>query len=381
MKNIYIILAGLVILYSCQKDYEEQIPSATFTVDKTTGTTIDNFTFYAMGTSENDYDYYNYQYVIRWDWNGDGVWDTDYSENLKETHQFSSEGEYNVIMEVAGRNTLLKSATNSNITVQKYTPPLDVWYSQNIDVGRAHGLCHIPGDYSKRYVVYHKTCYILNWDFSVTGTSFTCSQITNSSTGDWASGICADENYLYVVTGGKQIERYTHSGSFVDVFINQSTIVNAGFDNDGYFSLCDITIDNNNHLIVTGGPVFHIDNIALFNKTTGQFVSKWNTVPEFPYGITWLSSLNYGSINCNTANGCVVVSQYGTSSNGGQDGFGELYVYSPDGSTFYGKLPTSEEIRQAGLDSGSKDKNGTARSNVLWIGYYAHSKISELIIE
>jgi len=276
-------------------------------------------------------------------------------------------------------NSISKSIT---INISSSSSSMNEWEFIDLQNGisRAHGLTHIPGDYSKRYVVYEKTCYILNWDFSYTGNSFTCSQINNSNSGDWAKGITADNNYLYITTGGKQVERYTHSGQFVDIFINHTQIINAGFSDDGYFSVCDITVAGDN-LILTGGPIFHTDNIALFNKNNGFFVSKWDSVPPYPYGICWVQTFNYDSISCNEAEGCVIVSQFGTSENGGQDGYGPLHLYSPDGSIFYGSLPSTGKIRQAGLDCADKDMYGNQKELVLWHGFFAYSQLAELLFE
>ena len=253
---------------------------------------------------------------------------------------------------------------------------LKIWKFINLpsDVRRAYGITHIPGDYTKRYITYLNKCYILNWDFTLTGNSFICSQIPESQVDEYrAHGIAADENYFYVVTGSRQVERYKHSGEFVNVHIDETRLYQAGFSrpgniNSGNYGVCDITVAGN-ELIITGGPVYNHNNIARFNKNTGALTAIWEKVPPYPYGICWIPSITTESFSCTAPEGCIVVSQYGTDDyTSGQRGNGPLHVYSIDGSIYYGKLPSTGYNGQVGLDYAKYDIQGNLHNLVLYHG-------------
>ena len=73
-------------------------PIASFSVDPTNGTTSTIFNFDASASYDNEDPQYILQ--VRWDWESDGVWDTDFTTNKFENHQFSVDGNYWVKLEV-----------------------------------------------------------------------------------------------------------------------------------------------------------------------------------------------------------------------------------------------------------------------------------------
>ena len=91
MKNILFILALTTIFFniSCKKDpiaSTNTAPTASFTVNPTTGTTETTFAFNASGSTDVEYAATTLQ--VRWDWNNDGTYDTNFSTNKTATYQY-----------------------------------------------------------------------------------------------------------------------------------------------------------------------------------------------------------------------------------------------------------------------------------------------------
>jgi hypothetical protein len=86
-----------------------RIPIALFTVDPTTGNTKTLFRFDASESfdGESDAD----ELMVRWDWENDGVWDTELSNEQQATHRFQAGGTYLVRLEVQDSGGLTDSTT------------------------------------------------------------------------------------------------------------------------------------------------------------------------------------------------------------------------------------------------------------------------------
>lgn len=74
------------------------IPVASFSINPAIGSISTIFQFDASGstdaeTATNDLE-------VRWDWNGDGTWDTDYNKLKTNSHQYAAAGNFPVILEV-----------------------------------------------------------------------------------------------------------------------------------------------------------------------------------------------------------------------------------------------------------------------------------------
>lgn len=92
-------------------------PTASFTVDPTSGTTITTFTFDA--SNSGDIEDESTELQVRWDWDNDGTYDTDFSTTKTATHQYTIEGIYTVNLEVQDTDGLTQSLT-AQITVTTY---------------------------------------------------------------------------------------------------------------------------------------------------------------------------------------------------------------------------------------------------------------------
>lgn len=95
---LIMLVLFVVGVVSCEKTQEDKQPVAAFSVDPSTGpfTTVFNFdatdTYNDGQTSDN--------LKIRWDWDGDGIYDTEYSSSKLRNHQYEDAGNFNVVMEV-----------------------------------------------------------------------------------------------------------------------------------------------------------------------------------------------------------------------------------------------------------------------------------------
>jgi len=89
------------------ENLENSSPSATFAVLPPSGTTETIFEFDASSCSdlEDSVD----ELLVRWDFDGDGTWDTDWDMNKIESHQYSSEDNFNAHLEVRDTEGLTDS--------------------------------------------------------------------------------------------------------------------------------------------------------------------------------------------------------------------------------------------------------------------------------
>lgn len=85
------------------------VPTATFTVDPLSGNTGATFSFDASDSSDSETSSASIE--ARWDWDGDGLWDTSWSTDKTATHVFLLPGWYNVALEVRDANGLSSTAT------------------------------------------------------------------------------------------------------------------------------------------------------------------------------------------------------------------------------------------------------------------------------
>lgn len=86
-------------------------PTALFTVTPSEGTLQTVFTFNASSCND-DFDPTS-SLQVRWDFEGDGNWDTDWSNNKVQNHQFSNSGTYTVKLEVKDTQGLTDQYTSS----------------------------------------------------------------------------------------------------------------------------------------------------------------------------------------------------------------------------------------------------------------------------
>ncbi|MFC2117265.1 FISUMP domain-containing protein [Bacteroidota bacterium] len=98
---IFYILPTLLIAQFCVKD-DLLGPTAKFIIHPSIGNTQNIYVFDASQSGYND----NSQesIVIRWDWENDEEWDTDFSSELIQQHQFNESGIYTIKLQVKNSN-------------------------------------------------------------------------------------------------------------------------------------------------------------------------------------------------------------------------------------------------------------------------------------
>ncbi|MDZ7722211.1 MAG: FISUMP domain-containing protein [candidate division KSB1 bacterium] len=93
-------------------------PQASFAISPDSGTTETTFTFDASDCSDAEDATSGLQ--VRWDWENDGNWDTEYSTSKTATHQYSTKGTRTINMEVIDTEGLTDTFT-LDITVSEKT--------------------------------------------------------------------------------------------------------------------------------------------------------------------------------------------------------------------------------------------------------------------
>ncbi len=83
---VLILLVGILAFAACQKEKENTIPTPALIVEPNQGSISTIFVFDAT----NSYDDQDPASIleVRWDWNGDGRWDTEWSTNKIENFKF-----------------------------------------------------------------------------------------------------------------------------------------------------------------------------------------------------------------------------------------------------------------------------------------------------
>jgi len=127
---LYIVL---FVFISCNKNTPTELqnnppqnnsPQAVFTVDPTTGTIFTTFNFDASQSSDIEDD--SSQLIVRWDWENDGIWDTEYTSDKKATHQFHQSGIYTSTLQVQDTDSAQSTASKQIEVIVESPVPLNV---------------------------------------------------------------------------------------------------------------------------------------------------------------------------------------------------------------------------------------------------------------
>jgi PKD repeat protein len=110
--QICIIAAmGLLTLWGCEEAEKNTAPVADFLISPDTGTIETIFNFDASDCSDGQDQSSALQ--VRWDWENDGMYDTDFSTNKLMNHQYSAAGTYQVTLEVKDAEDLGDALTRT----------------------------------------------------------------------------------------------------------------------------------------------------------------------------------------------------------------------------------------------------------------------------
>jgi parallel beta-helix repeat protein len=108
-----------VDIESPPQPWPESVPRATFSALPESGTVSTIFEFNA--SSSTDAEDESELLEIRWDWEGDGIWDTAWTNQKIVNHTFVSPGEYNVTLEVRDSSGNLGSAYKTILVLENDT--------------------------------------------------------------------------------------------------------------------------------------------------------------------------------------------------------------------------------------------------------------------
>jgi len=113
----------------CVKDStENEPPDASFNVSPGAGSILTSFLFDASSCSDMEDSLSQLQ--VRWDWENDGIWDTDYSTTKTKSHQYNLEGNYIIKLEVMDKDGLADTVTKQ-IFVKNIEDGLIAYYPFN----------------------------------------------------------------------------------------------------------------------------------------------------------------------------------------------------------------------------------------------------------
>jgi tetratricopeptide (TPR) repeat protein len=112
-----------MLFISCTNDNssepENNKPTAIFKISPDSGFINTTFTFDA--SESNDSENSSAELVIRWDFENDGTWDTDFTSNKITTHQYSDINTYKVNMEVKDLEGLIDSSIKNIYVIYDIT--------------------------------------------------------------------------------------------------------------------------------------------------------------------------------------------------------------------------------------------------------------------
>lgn len=143
---------------SCSLFEKNDPPTASFTVSPISGTTGTSFVFDGSASTDNE-DAEN-QLQLRWDFNGDGSWDTNWDYTKTQNTKYTSEGTYSAKLEVmdseslTGQTTQTITVNNNGGNTGTFNDPRDgktyiiteigsqTWFAENLDFETADSWWH-----------------------------------------------------------------------------------------------------------------------------------------------------------------------------------------------------------------------------------------------
>jgi len=115
-----LIICLLIVGFSCRKPDQEIPPVADFAFEPDFGLTTDTLILKASSTKSGSA---NLSAYFRWDWNNDGIWDTEYEKHSISKHRFYAPGKYQTILQVINSNGLTDTFSQEVQIDQGYSPP------------------------------------------------------------------------------------------------------------------------------------------------------------------------------------------------------------------------------------------------------------------
>ncbi len=139
-------------------------PTAFFVVAPATATSDTIFNFDASRSSDDQYMPFSLEY--RFDWDGDGKWDTTYQNKTSWNHRFGNSGTFNVIMEVKDPEGATAQYSQT-VTTAPNTPPIANFSISNIQGSNGAGY-EFDASSSSDAETPHQNL-LFRWDFNYNG--------------------------------------------------------------------------------------------------------------------------------------------------------------------------------------------------------------------
>ncbi len=232
---IILTLTTLVFTISCKNnptDSENVAPTASFTINPTSGTNLTAFTFDASGSSDSEDE--TSVLKVRWDWNNDGAWDTDYSTTKIATHQYTVAGTYTIVLEVEDSEYLTNSTTKTlNVSIVNTAP------TASFTVSPTSGTVDTVFDFDARGSNDNEdetSVLQVRWDWNNDGTFDTNYNTTKITTHQYTVA-----GTYTIVLEVRDSEGWTHSTTKIVTVQRPSTVIT--FSDDNFEALIRVTLN------------------------------------------------------------------------------------------------------------------------------------------
>jgi PKD repeat protein len=161
LTSLLLLLPMLATIISCEKSPEERPPSANFTISPAIGTVSTIFEF--DGNSSTDDNDSRDSLKVRWDFDGDGAWDTQLVTDKISYWQYDSPDLYTVTMEVVNTKGWSDIETMDLTVMYDSVPPTAI-FSADPDTASVNTVfCFSAGASSDPYTPTHELEFRWDW--------------------------------------------------------------------------------------------------------------------------------------------------------------------------------------------------------------------------
>jgi len=302
MRSVIYCLILNVVLIACEKE-QNSPPHADVAVFPNIADTSSYIRF--NGTASEDLETPLELLQFRWDFNGDGIWETDFKRDTIAIWQYEKTGTYQPVMEVRDEGRLTSIDTiqviiRLNFVRSYFTDPRDGtsyktvliddtwWMAENLRYGVAINPDSIPSD--------NGITEMYRLDSRETGTNYlggyyTWGELTNYER-DTENGICPPGWRVITRKDYWAISRFWREGD-VEFYLQSGGFVGLNLERGGIFSL----IDRSSYHVDTSGYLWLSDylktnqypyldrNILDFSVTGSSYVVYWEE--SKPVGEIW----------------------------------------------------------------------------------------------
>lgn len=289
---LFSVLFSLLFIGACRKQVFNQKPTASFVVSPYSGTVATTFSFSAMGSTDDKTPLSKLK--VRWDFQNDGLWDTDWDTAKLMSHIFPEVGYYTVAIEVkdadkaigwTARNLVVKGGNGLSptavFTVSPQSGPVGTTFSfdasgvndplENSDQLKVRWDFDGSGTWETNY----STTKITTHQYNTEGTYDVTMQVMNSKS-------LTDKTFHSIVvgTGGSvSLSFVTVDGGSFDMGCTSANQTQCNFDE---FPVRTVTVDT-----------FQMSKYEVTNKQFADFLNNVGASSDGSLnGITYLFIAN-----------------------------------------------------------------------------------------